>query len=333
MEFRTRLVVDPAHFQLSYADRMMVVGSCFAEYAGLSLKGRGFRALVNPFGVLYNPATISVNLRRLSEGVTFREDELFAHEGYYHSFYHHGSFSGVDKTATLNQINTSFLEAASAWREITTLLITFGTAWIYEWTENGQIVANCHRFPASCFHRRRLSIEEIVSVYTAFFEALFEDKPDLKLIISVSPIRHLKDGFHENTLSKSVLHLAIDALCRKFPQVVYFPAYEWLNDELRDYRFYAEDMVHPSSLAQEYIWEQFGAMFFSKRTKELSKQVVQLRKAMEHRPFHPEEEAYQRFVRKNLATVEYLESQDPGIDLSEIRTFFEGVLLNKQGDL
>ncbi|MEA4839824.1 MAG: GSCFA domain-containing protein [Bacteroidales bacterium] len=326
MEFRTAIPVQISDFHLAHTDRMMILGSCFAENIGLLLRESGFRVSLNPFGVLYNPASVGTALHRLWQDQTFREEELVEHDGFYHSFSHHSSFSGTDPKSTLEKINKAFNQAVVDLKDATCLIITFGTSWVYTLPSTDQIVANCHKMPEENFLRRRLTVHEIEYFYIELLEMLFQKKPDLKVLFTVSPIRHLKDGVHENTLSKATLHLAIEDLCESFDHVFYFPAYELLMDDLRDYRFYAEDMVHPSAIAQRYIWDYFSDTCFTKSTKEIVHQVQQIRKAMEHKPFHPEDEAYKRFAKKNIAILELLAAKAPEIDLKEERSFFEQIL-------
>jgi len=326
MDFRTTVPVQTSDFHLTHADQVMILGSCFAENIGLQLKESGFRVALNPFGVLYNPASVGMALQRLWQDQPFRLEELVEHEGLFHSFSHHSSFSGPDPDTTLDKINSAFSQAVLDLKDATCLMITFGTSWVYALPSTDQIVANCHKLPEDRFLRRRLSVNEIEYFYIELLEMLFQAKPDLKVLFTVSPIRHLKDGVHENTLSKSTLHLAIEGLCESFENVFYFPAYELLMDDLRDYRFYAEDMVHPSVIAQHYIWNHFSDTCFSKPTKEVVRQVQQVRKAMEHKPFHPQEEVYRRFAKKNIATIELLSLNVPELDLSEERAFFEQIL-------
>lgn len=326
MDFRTMVPVQAQDLQLTHADRLMVLGSCFAENIGVKLQEGGFRVALNPFGVLYNPASVGMALQRLWMERPFLEEELVEHDGFYHSFSHHSSFSGTDRTRTLEKINASFNQAVLDLRDATCLIITFGTAWVYTLPSTDQIIANCHKIPEDRFLRRRLSSDEIGFFYTDLLQVLFQAKPDLKVLLTVSPIRHLKDGVHKNTLSKSTLHLAIDGLCESFENVHYFPAFELMMDDLRDYRFYAEDMLHPSAVAQRYIWEHFSDSFFQKSTKEVVRQVQQIRKAMVHKPVHPEDETYKRFAKKNIATIEILSVNIPELDLSEERAFFERIV-------
>lgn len=328
MDFRTIVPVQKSDFYLTHTDKLMVIGSCFAENIGKQLEESGFRTTTNPFGVLYNPASIGMDIQRLWLNQPFRDEELVEYEGLYHSFSHHSSFSGTDRKKTLENINRSFGKASTDLHEATCLILTFGTAWVYTLPSTDQIVANCHKLPEDRFLRRRLSVDEIEYFYTDLLEMLFDEKPDLKVLFTVSPIRHLKDGFHENTVSKATLHLSIEGLCESFDKVRYYPAYELLMDDLRDYRYYSEDMAHPSPLALRYVWEHFSDTFFQMSTREVARQVQQIHKAMLHRPFYPKDEAYKNFAKKNIANIEILTTNAPELDLSKERAFFEHILSN-----
>ncbi len=326
MQFRTDVNLEGA-FNLSYADTIVSLGSCFADNIGSLLHGNGFRIEQNPFGTLYNPMSIIKNLERLWNGDPYTEEELFEYQGVYGSFSHHTSFSGHDAQEVLDNINSTFTRASKALHEATCLMLTFGTAWVYSYAETGRVVANCHKLPADLFVRRRLEVGEIVDYYREALTGILAEKPELKIVLTVSPIRHFKDGAHENTLSKSVLHLAIDELCLDFPDnITYFPAYELLMDELRDYRFYSEDMLHPSSTALKYIYERFSDFAFDPATKEVMVQLEQIHKAMAHKPFHPQDDAYLRFAQKNLAAISLLQSRCPQLNLEAEKDFFESAL-------
>jgi hypothetical protein len=326
MDFRTKIPVAKPAFLLSFADRVMVLGSCFAENIGSRLEESGFNSITNPFGVLYNPASISLSIRRMIRNEKFSISELSELDGLYHSFSHHGSFSGSNADNTLKNINNLFEKAVGNLKETNCLIITLGTAWVYALAENGRIVANCHKFPEDRFRRFRLSVEDIVEDYVDLFELLTGKNKDLNIILTVSPIRHLKDGIHENTLSKSVLHLAAEKLCGKFGNAVYYPSYEIMMDDLRDYRFYDEDMMHPSQVAQDYIWDHFSESFMTKSTREIARQVQQIRKAMNHKPLHGTDEPYLRFAQKNIASIEILKLNVPELNLSKEKAFFENIL-------
>lgn len=300
---------------ITHAQQLLLLGSCFAENIGTLLTDNHFRADVNPFGILYNPLSISTALHQIVSGQTYTEDDLFFFRDCWHSPMHHGSFSSASATETLQRINTRLQEAHHQLEQTDWLLLTFGTAYVYEQHHTGSIVANCHKLPEKQFTRRRLTVEEIVADYTSLLGELCKRCPQLKVLFTVSPIRHVRDGLHTNQLSKATLLLAIERLRQVFPETVfYFPSYEIVLDELRDYRFYADDMLHPSPLAVRYLWERFGTVFFSQETKIIMHECEDLRKALAHKPFHPGSEAHNRFLGQIVLKIEQLKRKYPYLD-------------------
>ncbi len=326
MDFKTTLVLPKSSFRLSHTDSILCLGSCFAESVGKQLQISGFNCLSNPFGVLYNPLSVIKALRAMQESKSYSKEDLFEYKGLYGSFDFHSSFSGREPEKVLKSIQTACSTSSSAFKSSTCLILSFGTAWVYELASGGFVVSNCHQLPASFFDRRRLSVDEMLQQTAGFFEELFQNRPELKVLLTVSPIRHFKDGAHENTLSKASLHLLVDELCSRFEQLVYFPAYELLMDDLRDYRFYDQDMLHPSAVAFQYIWERFGEFAFEKHTLEIIRQLEQIHKAMGHKPFRPDDEEYYRFVKKNIAALHLLGKRFPELNLEKESDFFESVL-------
>ena len=297
MEFRTRIHIPKAVFSISHADRLMLFGSCFSENIGDKLLNYRFQADVNPFGILYNPLSISRAIKLLLVGKQpVSENDFIFHNEMYHSLMHHGDFSEIDKFECLENIFDRFYPAADFIRETDIFLITFGTAHIYKWKATGEVVGNCHKIPAEKFLRFRLSVDEIVAEWTEIISTI--KNKNAKFIFSVSPIRHWKDGAHENQISKSILHLAIDGLQSRFDDVHYFPAYEILLDELRDYRFFSEDMMHPSSVAINYIWERFSETYFEDKTKRINEEWLHIYRAINHKPMNPKTEAHQKFLEQ-----------------------------------
>lgn len=317
MELMTSVQVPKPPFGLSYADAMLLMGSCFAENMGERFEADKFRVNCNPFGTLYNPASIAEGLRRLLRPKPIRSAELFVHEGSYHSFSYHSRFSATTEEETLRQMNDSLFRAAEGLRNASRLILTWGSAYVYRLKGDGTIVANCHKLPDTRFVRERLSVEAIVTEWRTLLAQLWEQCPDLRLICTVSPIRHWKDGAHANQLSKATLLLALDALREEYPdRISYFPAYEILLDELRDYRFYTEDMVHPSSLAVDYIAERFAQTYFDRETQTARQTWQRLRKAIAHRPLHPESEAYRQFITQTLLKLKQLKAKMPFFEIS-----------------
>ncbi len=266
MEFRT--IVDIPHSKQEFAldEQFLFLGSCFSENIYERCISHGLSAQMNPFGVMYNPLSIAEILTILLSDKDTSIQEVH-HEGVYHSLLHHSRFSHTDKEIFEDNIAQSILNGKKALQACNTLIITFGTAWVYEY--DGKIVNNCHKLPEKSFIRRRLTVEEIVSAwYSILKHPALQHK---RIIFTVSPIRHKRDGLHENNISKATLLLAIETLQQsKIPEIeiAYFPSYEIVLDELRDYRFYAEDMVHPSPVAIDYIWQRFSETYFSANTRQ-----------------------------------------------------------------
>lgn len=296
----------------------MYAGLVFAENIGQRLKYYRFRTELNPCGIVYNPMSVANVLKLMLEKYRFTEKDLLYNADKWVSLYHHGCFSAPTKELCLEHINERLGRAADGFEKTDLLLMTFGTAWVYRYKERGMIVANCHRFPAGDFERFCLTPEEIVGVYRLLIRQLREVNPKLRIVFTVSPIRHWKDGAHGNQLSKAVLLLAIDRLVQEFPEVYYFPAYEIVMDELRDYRFYGEDMLHISSLAVEYIWEKFKETWISPAIEPLMKRVDKLNKSLAHRPFLPESDAYRMFQQRLRQEIETLQQMNQNIDFTSV---------------
>lgn len=298
---------------MDYEQHFLLLGSCFAETIGRKLLEYRFTGDVNPFGVLYNPFSIADALERLNENRPFVVSELFNYDGWWHSWAHHGSFSAKTQEQALANINTTYSVAAERFEQTDVLILTFGSAWVYE--HDGSVVANCHKVPDREFMRRRLSVDEIVERYTVLLSRLLKNRPHLRIVFSVSPIRYLRNGATENQTSKAILLLATEALCRQFEAAIYFPSYEIVLDELRDYRFFADDMIHPSSMAVEYVWERFCAAFFTEKTLELLPQVAKINKALQHRPLKADSEAYRRFTEQIECELAELKQKYPYLNI------------------
>ena len=293
--FSTQIDIPHSAVEITYNDRILTLGSCFAENIGTKLQEAFFLTFINPFGVMYNPMSVAQGIRHLLSEKEFTAADLFQSGSLWNSLAHSSTFSAVTADEALQKINSRLLAARYFLHETNLMMITLGTAWVFELVDTRKIVSNCHKLPASRFTRRRLSVDEIINEFTEVFGLLRNSYPGLKFIFTVSPIRHWKDGAHENTVSKSTLHLAVDALEKQFDFVHYFPAYEIMMDELRDYRFYASDMLHPSDVAVDYIWQRFGDTYFSSETLNLKKELERLRADLNHRPLHPETEEYRLF--------------------------------------
>ena len=288
--FRTLVPLQKPTFEIGYDTPTLMIGSCFSENIGKRCQDLRLPILVNPLGILFNPVSIAQALRYVIERKIFEEKDLFQQNGLWHSFAHHGRFSGVKKEEVLENINAEIQNAHLFFQKCSRLVITLGTANIYEYKKTGKIVANCHKVPNHEFEKKRLTVDEIVKEYQALFALL---PSHIEVILTVSPIRHLRDGFIENQRSKATLLLAIDALLGK--RVHYFPAYELLLDDLRDYRFYTTDMLHPTDVAIDYIFHYFQQTYCSPATISLLQEVQALNNSLAHRPLHGETEDFLRF--------------------------------------
>ena len=291
MELQTVVGIEKPDFQIGYTTSILMLGSCFVENMGARLEYFKFQADINPCGIVYNPLSVADTLEILLSGKRFEEKDLILRDGKWMSFSHHGRFSAVSREQCLQNINARLAGAVRQLTKLDVLIITWGTAWVYRYRQTGQVVANCHKFPAAEFEHSRLEVEDIVSVYTGLLKRLWTKRPQLKIIFTVSPVRHWKDGAQGNQLSKAVLLLAIDRLVKLSPQVSYFPSYEIVMDELRDYRFYASDMLHVSEQGVDYIWEKSRDNYIAKETLDRMKRIDKLNKILLHRPHDPESEA------------------------------------------
>lgn len=317
--YSTPVELSKALVNIGYSDRLMLVGSCFAENIGSELINGRFQVQVNPFGVLYNPLSVAMGCRRLLHPEPFVADDLYHDGEMFHSFMHHGSFSDITADATLTGMNEALMTSAAFFRDLTCLVVTWGTASVFRLRTNGQVAANCHKLPASFFEREVLSVDRIVETWSDLLEDIWATNPSLSVIFTVSPIRHWKDGAHANQLSKATLLLAQQALITTYPdRIFYFPAYELMMDELRDYRFYAEDLFHPSDVAVGYIWERFCDTYMDATTRTILKEMVGIHKALHHKPFHPSTESHKQFLYQTLLKIKGLQHKYPYLCLKEI---------------
>lgn len=318
MDFQTKVELPVGLPFITHSGQLLLLGSCFAENMGSLLSEAKFRVDMNPYGILYNPLSVSAALSEILKGKEYQEEDLFFYKDLWHSPMHHGSFSASTQKETLQNINIRLWQAHQSIGKIDWCMLTFGTAYVYEREETRQLVSNCHKQPEKQFVRRLLSVDEIVEVYEKLIEEMIGGNSGLKILFTVSPIRHVRDGMHANQLSKSTLLLAIDRLQQLFPeQVFYFPSYEILLDELRDYRFYADDMLHPSPLAIQYIWERFSETFFSEESKQVITYVEEIQSGLRHKPFHPLSESYQRFLGQIVLKIERLNGKYPYLDFEK----------------
>lgn len=295
-QFRTSIAPLKGYTSLiDHTHPVVMLGSCFTDNVGTRLTKQLFNCVVNPFGTLYNPASIAGAMFDLLYERTFTRDELFEHEGRWHSWNHHSRFSHPDPDITLEMMNKEAADACKALESASTLIITFGTAYMWRHNDSNRVVANCHKMPSDNFSRELLTPVQIASLWKKILRELDARFPDLRVIFTVSPIRHLAQGAHNNQLSKSTLLMGVDRIVTEFPgKAIYFPAYEIMMDDLRDYRFYASDMLHPSDVAVDYIYNIFTESFMTDTTRHLAADCEKIFRRISHRPLSNDPTALDR---------------------------------------
>lgn len=319
MKFRTYVEIPEAGFKISHNSRCVFTGSCFAENIGNKVKELKIPTLVNPTGIHYNPSSIAESVKMAISSKQISEENLFEANGLFNHYNFHSDFSDTDKTATVKKMNKSLELLRQSLINADYFFVTFGTSFIYTLADSIKIVTNCHKLPEKNFIRIFLGLEETVAIWKSLLNELKTINPNLKIVFTVSPVRHFRDGATQNQQSKSALLLAIKELVETNMNIYYFPAYEIMNDELRDYRFYAADMVHPSETASEYILERFAECYFTESTKEINKKILKIINASKHRAFNPETPDFKKFRISILNQILELNSQFPYLDFEDIR--------------
>jgi len=326
MNLRTTFNIDPSPYKINYRDRVMFIGSCFASSIGERMEEGKMAVIINPAGTVYNPVSVCNTLDTITAGREFIKDDLHFHDGMWLSFFHYTDFSSEDPGKALEKINSKLIETSDFINKSEFLFVTFGTARVFRWKKTGLIVSNCHKIPAEQFSPELLSVNEIVDIWTKQLDKLNLLHPDLKVIFTISPVRHWKDGAHGNQVSKSVLFLAVEELLKHSSKPQYFPAYELVMDDLRDYRFYSDDMIHISAPAIDYIWKAFSGSFFDTSTMKIWNEAAKITKACSHR-FNSDSTSRRKFfVEKMLEHIYDLENKVPSIDLSKERNYFLSLL-------
>jgi len=321
--FRTILPSPSSDIQIDHQSGVICMGSCFAEHIGNKLSHFKFPSFLNPFGIIYNPISLAKGLEiLLDENFLFEEKNLFQHLGGWHSFQHHGSFSNPEKELVLKKINSTLREARIFLAQSEFLILTLGTSNVFIEKNSNHVVANCHKVSQENFFREMLAVEDMVEKLSLVFEKIKSKFPKIKIISTVSPVRHIRDGLVKNQISKSKLILTLHELAQKFPYVDYFPSYELLLDDLRNYRFYKKDMIHPNEIAIDYIWEYFSNSFFSEKTKNLNEKIEKIKLAAAHRPFHPQSESHLVFQKNQLSKIEALENEFSYLNFKEEKNIF-----------
>lgn len=332
MKFRTEISISPKRdFLVEHHFPVLTLGSCFAEHIAALLKRHFFAVLGNPFGVLYNPCSIMNGLELIRNEKEYPEELLISHDGEWHSFHHHSTFSHPDKAICLANINDQLRRSREFLKKCQMAIITYGTAYVFRHRDTERIVANCHKIPAGQFQRSRLTIPQIASHIESTIRLLLDFNPQMNIIFTVSPVRHLKDGLAGNQISKSSLICALHEVIEHRKDCSYFPAYEILMDDLRDYRFYAADLIHPNEVAIEYIWDTFGAAYFSQACRSAVADFRGLDKALNHTIGNRPAPAHRKFINQQLEMIDKLASRYPYADLREAETYFKSCLTRLTG--
>lgn len=327
MQFRSEFFPKPFPVKIKHTDKLLLAGSCFTEQIGSKLAAHKFAVLENPNGILFNPASIAKAISSYTAEKTYGEEELFYHNELWGSWEHHTRFSNIDKAAALNEINNSQKKAVAFIREADWVLLTLGSAFVYERREAAHtddyadVAANCHKIPTDKFNRRLLEPEEVKNILLKMMGDVAAVNPVAKFIFTISPVRHLREGFIENNRSKAALIQAVHALTNN-DNVFYFPAYELVIDDLRDYRFFAEDFAHPNYAATNYVWEKFVPAVIEESSQQLMKEINEINAAKSHRAFNPESEAHKKFLLSNLEKVRSLSKRYPHLDMDAEEKYF-----------
>lgn len=328
MKFHFEFDIKKLPQPITHNNKLLLIGSCFTENIGEKLKKYKFSVLENPNGILFNPVSVAEALTDYIESNQFTEANLFSLNEGWHSWKHHSRFSGLNAEEALLKINASASQAHNYLKEADYLMITLGSAWIYTLTEKasnakaGAIAANNHKAPADWFYRRLMTTEEVLQTLDNVLYRLFHFNSKLKIIFTISPVRHLREGVVENNRSKAVLIQAVHHLVDKFDKLYYFPAYELVIDDLRDYRFYAEDLVHPNYFATQYVWEKFVGTCMDEKTKSLMEEIHSINLAYQHKPFNPSSEQHKNFLRSFYNKTKTIQEQYPYLDFGKELDYF-----------
>lgn len=323
MKFRTEIAIKKPNFQIGYANRIFTIGSCFAQNIGEYFQRYRFNILCNPFGVLYNPVSVHNSIKLAAEKTEFMKADLVENQGEWHSFYHHSDFSHHDQDVCLSNINEKITSTNQFLANADVLIITYGTSYVYRHREKNIIVSNCHKLPQSEFEHYRLSFESTTKTIRQTIELLRSINENIKIVFTVSPVRHWKDGAINNQLSKSNLLLSVNSLSCENKDCLYFPSYEIVMDDLRDYRFYSEDLLHPNQIATDYIWKKFSDSIILEEDKSIMKDITQIVKAKEHKVRNPESQKHQEFLASQIIKISELKQKHPNIDLENDKEYFE----------
>lgn len=314
MQFRTQIPILKTNNVIDYNSKVISIGSCFAENMAEKFDYFKFQNVTNPFGIIFNSVSIEKIIERTVQEKWFTEKDVFFHNERWHCYEIHSDLSNSDREELLETLNKAIEVTHKHLTEASHIIITLGTSWIYRNIESGEIVANCHKVPQKIFSKELLPVDVIEKSIQNTIDLIVSLNPNINFIFTISPVRHIKDGFTENQLSKSHLFTALHKTINYKPSTInYFPSYEIMMDELRDYRFYTEDMLHPNQVAIDYIWHKFSENYVSEKSISIMQEVSEIQKSLRHRSFNPESDQHQKFLSRLHQKIILLEEKQPSI--------------------
>lgn len=316
MKLQTTVDIKAPAKLIDYQSQLLLIGSCFTENIGKQLQLYKLPTLLNPCGIAYNPISVTNSIKFLTNKKKLSDADCIFHNEFWHSLHHHGTFSRKHKKDLLVTVNQQIAYGQKILKKATHIFITLGTTWVFQHIATKQIINNCHKLPARDFKRQKLSLQKTIAALEEIITEIRNVNTTIEIVFTVSPIRHQKDGLHENQLNKASLLLAIEEIQQKYAAVMYFPAYELAIDELRDYRFFAADFCHLNDLGTQYIWERFCESYINKESQTLFPVLQKLQKALQHKVNKPESAAYQNFTKKTEDLLTALERKLPQVDFS-----------------
>jgi len=317
MNFRTELCIPPAGQKINHNDIILLLGSCFSQNIGERLQKYKFKCISNPFGTVFNPVSISKLIQYACDKKTFGTDSLQNAQGVWVHPDFHSSFGDIEKDKVLQDINKTILTVHNLLVESTFLFITLGTVTAYKQISDQTIVSNCHKIHPSAFSKISIKTEEGYNALSEAIDFLIDLNPDIHIVFTVSPVRHIKDGIIENSRSKATLIKIVEMLEENYKQITYFPAYEWMMDDLRDYRFYGSDLVHPNEQAIDYIWDKFRNHYFSAETSALTDVISKILQSCSHKPFNFSSEPHQKFIRELILQIQQIQKLHPQLNFDK----------------
>lgn len=304
--FRTPLILSPSKGRMSLSDSILTIGSCFSDTIGAQLIANKFKVKINPFGTIYNPHSIHKVVRYAISNQPAPRDTYVQREDTFLNYDFNAAYAALDLDSLKGQTTSAITDTHTCLKNAKWLILTYGTAWVFERAETHEVVANCHKMPQSMFTKSLLTQKKVLDTFDVMYHELKAINPSIEIILTVSPVRHLKETLELNSVSKSILRVACHTMTEQHTDVHYFPAYEIVMDDLRDYRFYKADMIHPSSVAEEYIWEKFSDQYFDESVKIFLSRWKEIRAALNHKPFQPESKTHQQFLRQTIKRLEEL---------------------------